>query len=66
MRPLADSDYDATKPLQTKKGAAQALRVSHNKIDQLIRDGVLKTAPDLGRVVKITTASILKIANTHK
>lgn len=62
MRPIADPNFDPKLPLQTRKGAAQALRVSHNRIDQLIRDGVLETADGLGRITKITTASILRAA----
>jgi hypothetical protein len=48
-------------PLQTRKGAKQALRVGHNKVDELIRLGKLKTVR-FGRIVHVTTESILKIA----
>ena len=44
MRPIANPEFDPNLPVQTRKGAAQALRVSHNRIDQLIRDGVLVAA----------------------
>jgi hypothetical protein len=62
MRPIADPDFDPKRPLQTRKGAAQALRVSHNKVDELIRSGALKTVENLGRITRITTESILKVA----
>ena len=62
MRPLADQDFDPNKPVQTKKGAAQALRCGHNKVDQLIRNGLLDTV-DIDRIRRITTASILRVAS---
>ncbi len=63
MRALSNPDFDPTLPLQTRKGAKQALRCSHNKIDELILDGTLETVSGLGRVTKITTASILAVAS---
>ena len=63
MKPMANPHFDPTLPVQTKQGASQALRVSHNRIDALIRAGALKTVPGLGRIVKITTASILRVAS---
>ena len=62
MRQLANHNFDPTLPLQTKKGAAQALRCGHNKVDELIEAGKLETVEGLGRVTKITTPSILKVA----
>jgi hypothetical protein len=62
VRPISDPDYNPNLPLQTRKGAKQALHVSHNKVDQLIRDGKLETVKGLGRITKITTRSILKLA----
>ncbi len=64
MQRISNPDYDPNKPVQTRKGAAQALRVSHNKIDELIRSGALKTVDGLGRITRITTESILKVATT--
>jgi hypothetical protein len=63
MRPLEDADYDPSRPVQTKKGAKQALLVGHNKIDALIKAGKLETVQGLGRVTHITTKSILKVAS---
>jgi hypothetical protein len=62
MRAL-DDDYDPSKPVQTKRGARQALRCGHNKIDDLIKAGKLKTVPGLGRITKITTESIVRLAS---
>jgi hypothetical protein len=61
VRPLADPDFDPKRPLQTKRGAAQALRCGHNKIDELIDRGLLKTV-DIDRRTRITTDSILALA----
>jgi hypothetical protein len=61
MRAL-DDDYDPSKPVQTRRGARQALRCGHNKIDELIRTGKLKTVNGLGRITRITTDSILRVA----
>lgn len=61
MRPLNDADFDPSRPVQTKKGAKQALRVGKNMVDELIKTGKLKTVKGLGRVTHITTESILKI-----
>jgi hypothetical protein len=62
VRPISNPDFDPTLPVQTRKGAKQALRCSHNRIDELIRDGRLKTVSGLGRVTRITTKSILEVA----
>ncbi len=62
MRPLADQGFDPTKPVQTKKGTAQALRCGHNKVDELIRNGVLDTV-EIDRIRRITTASIFRVAS---
>jgi hypothetical protein len=61
VKPLANHNFDASLPLQTRKGAKQALRVGHNKVDELIRLGKLKTVR-FGRIVHVTTESIQKIA----
>jgi hypothetical protein len=63
MQPLADADFDPSRPVQTKKGAKQALRVGKNMVDELIKAGRLKTVEGLGRVTHITTESILKVAS---
>ena len=62
MQPLADADFDPSRPVQTKKGAKQALRVGKNMVDELIRTGKLKTVKGLGRVTHITTSGYLKVA----
>jgi hypothetical protein len=62
VRPLADSDFDYNRPLQTKRGAKQALRCGHNKVDELIRSGALKTVDIGDRITRITTESILEVA----
>jgi hypothetical protein len=61
VKPLANPDFDASLPLQTRKGARQALRIGHNKVDELIKLGKLKTVK-FGRIVHVTTDSILKVA----
>jgi hypothetical protein len=61
VRPLADTDFDPERPLQTKRGAAQALRCGHNRVEELIRDGLLETVK-LDRITRVTTRSILTIA----
>jgi len=63
VRPLADSDFDPNKPVQTKKGTAQALRCGHNKVDDLIRAGLLDKVDIDDRITRITTSSILKLAS---
>jgi hypothetical protein len=63
MRALADKAYDSTRPLQTDQGARQALRCGHNKVDDLIKLGRLKTVY-VGRLRRITTQSILEYAAT--
>ena len=66
MRPLANQDFNPLLPLQTKPGAAQALRCGVNNVDKLIKKRVLKTVelPDdeADRRVRITTESILAAA----
>ena len=61
MRPLANQDFNPNLPLQTRKGAKQALRCGHNKVDELIKKGKLKTV-NIDRLVRITTESILEVA----
>jgi excisionase family DNA binding protein len=61
MRALADKAFDPTRPLQTDRGAQQALRCGHNKIDDLIKHGRLKTVY-VGRLRRISTQSILEYA----
>ncbi len=63
MKPLANPDWNAALPLQTKIGAQQALLIGHNKLAELIRAGKLETIYT-GRLVKITTRSILAYAAT--
>jgi hypothetical protein len=63
MRALSNPDFDPSLPLQTKRGAAQALRCGHNTIDALIKKGVLK-AVTLDRITKVTTHSIQAIVQT--
>jgi hypothetical protein len=62
VRPLAKQKYNPDCPLQTKLGAAEALRCGHNRVDELLRRGLLKTTT-IDRRVRITTESILAIAN---
>ena len=62
MHKLADIDYDPNRPLQTKRGAGQALRCGHNRIDDLIDRGLLKTVL-IDRRTRITTESILAVAS---
>jgi hypothetical protein len=52
VKPLANHNFDASLPLQTRKGAKQALRVGHNKVDELIRLVKLKTV----RLVELFTS----------
>ena len=61
MRPLADQGFDPKLPLQTKKGAKQALRVGMNSVEELIKLGLLETV-EINRRTHIKTKSILKIA----
>jgi hypothetical protein len=64
VRPLANQKFDPNLPLQTKAGAAEALRVGHNRVDELLRKRILKTAKlKLDRRVRITTESILAAAS---
>jgi hypothetical protein len=62
MRPLANWQFDSSLPLQTKRGAKQALRCGDDKLDGLIERGLLKTV-NIGRSVRVTTESILKVAS---
>lgn len=61
MRPLAEQGFDPKLPLQTKVGAKQALRCGMNRVDELIELRVLETV-DIDRRTRITTKSILKVA----
>jgi hypothetical protein len=63
VNPLSNPDYDPTVPLQTKRGAKQALRIGHNGVEGLIKNGRLQ-AVKIGRSVRITTESILQVAAT--
>jgi hypothetical protein len=61
MRSLRDWEFDASRPLQTKRGAAQAFRCGLDKIDDLIETGALelvyiKSSP------RVTTKSIMNLA----
>jgi hypothetical protein len=62
MRPLADWKFDASRPLQTKRGTAQALRCGQDKVDELIELNILKTVA-IGRSVRVTTESIMQLAS---
>jgi hypothetical protein len=64
MNPLKDFEYNPALPLQTKRGAQQALRCGHNKVDQLIDAGVLNVVYLDDRIPKITTESIERVAAT--
>jgi hypothetical protein len=61
VRAIADDDFDPAKPVQTRNGARQALRVGHNRVERLIKDGRLKVVY-FGRLARITTDSILAVA----
>ena len=61
MRPLVDWSFDASRPLQTKRGAAQGLRCGADKVEELIKRDILKTV-NIGRSVRVTTELILKVA----
>jgi hypothetical protein len=63
MKPLTDWQFDSLRPLQTKRGTQQALRCGADKVDDLIERGILDTVT-IGRSVRITTASIMKVAST--
>jgi hypothetical protein len=63
VTPLAYKDFDPSLPFQTREGARQALRVGHNRIQQLVSDGSLQVVR-FGRSARITTASILSLAGT--
>jgi hypothetical protein len=64
MRPLADWQFDPNRPLQTKRGAKQALRCGEDKIEDLIERRVLKTVNLGPRLVRVTTESIMQVAST--
>jgi hypothetical protein len=64
MRPLADWKFDSSRPLQTKRGTAQALRVGLDKVEELVGVGALKVVPIGVRSVRITTDSILEVAKS--
>jgi hypothetical protein len=61
LRPLANQDFDPKLPLQTKKGAKQALRVGMNAVEDLIRLRLLETV-EINRRTHIKTKSIMKLA----
>jgi hypothetical protein len=63
MRPLANWQFDASLPLQTKRGTRQALRCGEDKVNDLIERGLLDTVY-IGRSLRITTTSIMKVAST--
>jgi hypothetical protein len=63
MKPLTDWQFDVTRPLQTKRGTAQALRCGLDKVDELIERDVLKTV-NIDRLVRVTTESIMRLAAT--
>jgi hypothetical protein len=63
MRPLANWQFDASLPLQTKRGTKQALRCGDDKLEDLIERGLLDIVY-IGRSPRVTTASILKVAST--
>jgi hypothetical protein len=63
MHALGDAEFDPALPLQTKRGTAQALRIGHNLVDDLIKARVLEVVY-IGRIPKVTTASILRVAAT--
>jgi len=63
VKPLADWQFDSSRPLQTKRGTAQALRCGEDKVENLIEAGLLDTVP-MGRSVRVTTGSILRLAAT--
>lgn len=62
MRPLANQSFNPNLPLQTKAGAAEALRCGHNRVDELLRRKLLKTTT-IDRRVRITTELILAVAS---
>lgn len=62
MRALADWEFDQSRPLQTKRGAKQALRCGDDKVEDLIERGLLKTV-NIGRSVRVTTESIMNVAS---
>ena len=61
LRPLANQDFDPKLPLQTKKGAKQALRVGMNSVEEFIRLGLLETI-EIDRRTRIKTKSIMRLA----
>ena len=62
MKPLMDWQFDSSRPLQTKRGTAQALRCGADKVDGLIERGLLKTVR-IGRSARVTTESIMQVAS---
>ena len=63
MRALANWQFDASLPLQTKRGTKQTLRCGDDKLEDLIERGLLDIVY-IGRSPRITTASIMKVAST--
>jgi hypothetical protein len=62
VRPLSNQHFNPNLPVQTKLGAAEALRCGHNRVEDLLRRKVLKTV-NIDRRTRITTESILAIVN---
>lgn len=63
MRALADWQFNPNRPLQTKRGTAQALRCGLDKVEDLIKAKRVKVVP-FGGSQRITTQSILELAET--
>jgi hypothetical protein len=61
MRALIDWEFDAARPLQTKRGTKQALRCGDDKVEELIDRGLLEVVY-IDKLLRITTNSILKVA----
>jgi hypothetical protein len=65
IRALSKPDFDLRMPLQTKLGAAQALRCGLGMVDDLIEAGKLRCIY-IGRLPKVTTRSILALVEGEK
>lgn len=61
MRPLHDWEFDVSRPLQTKRGTAQALRCGLDKVDDLIETGDLELV-HIKNSPRVTTKSIMNLA----
>jgi hypothetical protein len=72
VRELKDRDYNPNLPLQTKYGAAQALRVGKTSVDDFIADGLLEAVHlknDEGgkpSIARVTTESILRLIESRR